>query len=294
MRQLKKIVVGHDLWHGGESALQSAKVFADRYGTLIKLVHVVEPHPIFHTPSPALVNYPGLEEMQHRARDILTKRAANQEEWEVRTGKPFVELITVCREWQADLLIVGGSAEGQEPVLGSTSERVVRTAPLPVLVAKKPLSSEAKTILVPTDFSSCATRAAEEALAFVKSFGGELFFLHALDMHAIYPDAYGLKAAWLPQLRPEAFPSHGEWQEFFHRLPSLENVTWHERTEEGRPAAAIVHLAAESKADLIVMGTHGRTGLAHMLLGSVAEQVVRTAACSILTIRPDSFNFELP
>ena len=294
MRQLKKIMVGHDLWRGGEAALQSAQVFTDRYGTSIKLVHVVEPHPVFHTPSPALANSPGLEEMQHRAREILAHQAADQHEWEVRTGKPFVELISACREWQADLLIVGGSAEGQEPMLGSTSERIVRTSSIPVLVVKKPLSAGLKTVLVPTDFSSCATKAAEEALAFVNSFGGEVFFLHALDIHAIYPDAYGLKAAWLPQLQPEAFPSRGEWQEFFHRLPSLENVVWHERTEEGKPAAAIVRLATESKADLIVMGTHGRTGLAHMLLGSVAEQVVRTAACSILTIRPDSFSFELP
>ena len=47
-------------------------------------------------------------------------------------------------------------------------------------------------------------------------------------------------------------------------------------------------------ADLIVIGTHGRTGLAHILLGSVAERVVRTAACSVLTVRPDGFRFELP
>ena len=294
MSQFKKIVVGHDLWRGGDSALQSAKVFADHYGAAIKLVHVVEPHPFFHTLNPVLSHLPSLEELVRRAKAKLAERAADQGEWEVRTGKPFIELIAACRDWQADLLIVGGSVECQEPLLGSTSERLVRKAQVPVFVAKKPLRSEAKTVIVPTDFSPCATKAAEEALTFVRSFGGELFFVHALDIHAIYPDAYGLKAAWLPQLQPEAFPSTGEWEAFFAGLSSLENVTWHERTEEGKPAEAIVHLAADSKADLIVMGTHGRSDLKHMLLGSVAEQVVRTAACPVLTIRPDSFRFELP
>lgn len=294
MSQLKKIVVGHDLWRGGEAALQSAKVFADRYGAALKLVHVVEPHPLFHTPSPILAHLPNVEEMTHRAREKLAERAAGQGEWEVRTGKPFVHLIAACREWEGDLVVVGGSVECQEPLLGSTSERVIRKSPVPVLVVKKPLSAGAKTILVPTDFSACATKAAEEAVTFVRSFGGELFFVHALDIHAVYPDAYGLKAAWLPQLQPEAFPSRGEWDEFFHSLPDLEKVTWHERTEEGKPVDAIVQLADESKADLIVMGTHGRSDLNHMLLGSVAEQVARMAACSILTIRPDAFHFELP
>ena len=63
MSQFKKIVVGHDLWRGGEAALRSAQVFADRYGAAIKLVHVVEPHPFFHMPSPALAQLPNLIEL---------------------------------------------------------------------------------------------------------------------------------------------------------------------------------------------------------------------------------------
>lgn len=56
----------------------------------------------------------------------------------------------------------------------------------------------------------------------------------------------------------------------------------------------IVHQAKNVQADMIVIGTHGRSGLPHMLLGSVAEKVVRTASCPVLTIRPESFKFELP
>ena len=75
---------------------------------------------------------------------------------------------------------------------------------------------------------------------------------------------------------------------------ALENVAWEKRTEEGQAARAIVHRAEQLQADMIVIGTHGRSGLPHMLLGSVAEKVVRTASCPVLTIRPEAFQFELP
>jgi universal stress protein A len=56
----------------------------------------------------------------------------------------------------------------------------------------------------------------------------------------------------------------------------------------------IVNAAREYESDLIVMGTHGRTGVAHVLLGSVAEAVLRLTNCSVMTVRPDAFRFELP
>jgi nucleotide-binding universal stress UspA family protein len=85
-----------------------------------------------------------------------------------------------------------------------------------------------------------------------------------------------------------------EWREFLHPLPVGGGLVWENRTCEGRAAETIVTVAQDIGADLIVMGTHGRTALAHMLLGSVAEKVVRTAPCSVLTIRPDAPHFELP
>ena len=124
MSQFKKIVVGYDLWRGGEAALQSAQVFADQYGAAITLVHVVESQPFFPTLSPVLAHLPSLEELVRRAKGKLAERAADQAEWEVRTGKPFVELIAACRDWKGDLLVVGISVKEEStfsaaPVSGS-------------------------------------------------------------------------------------------------------------------------------------------------------------------------------
>ena len=71
-------------------------------------------------------------------------------------------------------------------------------------------------------------------------------------------------------------------------------MTWEKQTREGQAAQSIADAATEFGVDLVVIGTHGRTGLAHMFLGSVAETVLRLTECSVLTVRPDAFRFELP
>ena len=73
-------------------------------------------------------------------------------------GKPFVEIILAARAWRADLIVVGGPSKQQSHFLGSNAERVIRKAPVPVLVARKPLDAKAKCFLVPTDFSCGAKK----------------------------------------------------------------------------------------------------------------------------------------
>jgi nucleotide-binding universal stress UspA family protein len=231
--------------------------------------------------------------MRSRLKEVAESSALSQVqvETDVRLGKPFVELISTCRSWQADLLVVGATAHGEERFLGSTGERVSRKAPVPVLIAKRDLPVGPKTILIPLDFSAYSKQAAEEALALARGFGGRTVFLHVLDIRYIYPTAYGAEAVLLPPVSPEDLEP--DWQEFLQDLP-LGGLTWEKQTREGRAAQIIAEVAAEIGADLVVIGTHGRTGLAHMLLGSVAEQVLRTTRCSVLTVRPDALRFELP
>jgi nucleotide-binding universal stress UspA family protein len=213
-------------------------------------------------------------------------------EYEVRRGKPFVELIIAGKAWQADLIVVGGTSRMEEPLLGGTSERVLRKAPVPVMVAKRPLNFEAQTILVPTDFSSCAKIAAAEALKLARCFGGRVVFFHVMfPLHTIaYTHELGVSLPILPP-RPEEIEP--EWRDFVAGL-SLDGMDWQKETGEGEAATAILREAERVRADLIVMGTHGRSGLPHMLVGSVTEKIVRAASCPVLTIRPDAFQFELP
>ncbi|MBI3796318.1 MAG: universal stress protein [Deltaproteobacteria bacterium] len=299
MSRLRRIVVGYTFAADGELALHSALTLAERSHAALYLLHVVEPYPVYikmrfpSVPAAAL-----LEEVVLKTRAQLKELAERvqpaevQVETDVRIGKPFVELISTCRTWQGDLVVVGTTQQGEERFLGSTGERVLRKAPVPVLVAKRELPVGPKTILVPTDFSLGAQPAAAEALALVRGFGGRIVFLHVLDIHYIYPAGYGAETVLLPPLTPEDLEP--DWQEFLHELPLGSDVLWEKQTREGHAAQTIADTADEIGADLVVIGTHGRSGLAHMLLGSVAEQVLRSTTCSVLTVRPDAFRFELP
>jgi nucleotide-binding universal stress UspA family protein len=112
-----------------------------------------------------------------------------------------------------------------------------------------------------------------------------------MDIRYIYPAAYGVEPIVLPPLTPDDLEP--DWQDFLSKL-SLSGIAWEKQTREGPAARRIAEAAAELSADLVVIGTHGRSGVAHMLLGSVAEAVVRGSDCSVLTVRPDAFRFELP
>jgi nucleotide-binding universal stress UspA family protein len=141
-------------------------------------------------------------------------------------------------------------------------------------------------ILVPTDFSPTADAALEYAFVLAERFGASLQLLHVLDdpfvVDGMAADAYIAEA---PALRTAVLDDARE--RLRHRAAPREVLGQPIDTEVlfGHGARTIAEYAAERGVDLIVMGTHGRSGFAHLLLGSVAERLVRTAPCPVLTVR---------
>jgi nucleotide-binding universal stress UspA family protein len=151
----------------------------------------------------------------------------------------------------------------------------------------RPAISASGRILVPVDFSACSLAAMEHALALAERFGSTIELLHVWSLPSgLGPD----EAVPLAGRSGETVSEYAESQasEFLQSmLFDLEERGARVRgtLERGEPVQAILQAAREGGHDLIVMGTHGRTGLAHLLRGSVAEQVVRRAPCPVLTIR---------
>jgi nucleotide-binding universal stress UspA family protein len=298
MNTLQRIIVGHSLFPDGDVALRSAAVLAERAKAALYILHVVEPYPLYQKMRvPSLPAAAMLEEVTLKMRAQLTDLAGSPSlshlrvETDARVGKPFLELLRTARRWGANLVVVGVSSRGEGRFLGSTGERVLRKATVPVLLVKREVTVGPKTVLIPIDFSPCSRKAAEEGVAVVRGFGGKVIFLHVMDFRYIYPAAYGAEPIFIPPLTPAELEP--DWQEFLHGLP-LNGVNWEKQTREGRAAPTIADAALETGADLVAIGTHGRTGLAHVLLGSVAEAVLRLTPCSVLTVRPEAFRFELP
>ena len=137
-------------------------------------------------------------------------------------------------------------------------------------------------ILHPTDFSECSTYAFHVAADLAKEHGALLLVLHVVDTLGPENITYGEATS---QLQPEGF-QHRLWEEFRRQIPSLPaEVALRPLLAEGDPATAIDRTAREQHCDLIIMGTHGRTGLDHLLMGSVAERVVRYVPCPVLIVK---------
>lgn len=142
-------------------------------------------------------------------------------------------------------------------------------------------------ILVPTDFSPTSDAALDFAKTIARTFGASLHLVHVFEDPAVaggFPEAY----APLPPDMRAALVEDANTQ-LAKRLSDEERERYRATTTivSGVGATAIVEYAQEHDVDLIVMGTHGRTGMAHLLIGSVAERVVRLAPCPVLTVRAD-------
>ena len=141
-------------------------------------------------------------------------------------------------------------------------------------------------ILMGTDFSDYSKEALDDAVLLAKQFGADLYLLHVFDVPTYIPGVASVAG-------PEVF----EWIRTFReeerkRLETLaeefrqRGVMVHPILKEGIPFREIPKAAKEISADLIVLGTHGRTGLDRLMMGSVAERVVRRSPCRILLVRP--------
>ena len=220
--------------------------------------------------------------------------------WRVEEGEPAEEIVHTAQMVHADLIVMGMHGRRGLPRFfkGSVAEKVVREAPCPVLTVKRahasrrsrvargcgsdcPVTAEedamllVHTILHPTDFSDQAGHAFRMACGLAKDFHAQLVLLHVVR----HPALLGYEF-----LGYEEHP-----QELVEKLWSLpvpvELGPACRRLEEGNPAEEILRVAELAHADLIVMGRNEPHGLNRLLSASVADKVVRQAACPVLTVR---------
>ncbi len=147
---------------------------------------------------------------------------------------------------------------------------------------------DVKRILAPTDFSEYSAGALDYACSLADLFDAELHLLHVLELHASSTPVFAGGLALNPLVRE----SREAAEKALLQVASGRKAV--RATVIGPPFLEILRYANDNAIDLIVMGTHGRSGLAHVLVGSVAERVVRKASCPVLTVRHPEHKFEMP
>ncbi len=210
---------------------------------------------------------------------------------------PAEAIIEYASDKNVDLVVMGTHGrQGMDRLLsGSVSEEVVRRAPCPVFTVLPSQEEETvptiSRVLAPVDLSEQSDLVVNHAAALADAYAAPLDLLHVVE-EAAYPSAYGLDplAPSLPNVQDRA----REALETLAGRLDLRTDPINVHVLAGNAARDIVEFADEQEADLIVMATHGRTGLERFLIGSVAEKVVRRAPCPVFTLKSFGKSLLLP
>jgi universal stress protein A len=158
-----------------------------------------------------------------------------------------------------------------------------------LLGATRPTPFALRKILVPIDFSQCSRKALQYAVPLAQQFGASLVLVYVMPVHYYVGSEFGPLDVPVPET--ELLRNSADQLAQFAQREIGERVQSKCQVLRGQPVHELVRAAQEEQADLIVLSTHGHTGLKHVLLGSVAENVVRYALCPVLVVREHQHDF---
>jgi nucleotide-binding universal stress UspA family protein len=283
-----------------ETATAAARYAAEyfRPGAEIILLHVIElpPRPKFagdKLPPNDAIEAQARQHASQRLREIAGGLGRVDVRAEIRVGAPHEITVSVAHELGADMIVIGPHADRSHVsrFLGTTADRIVRTSPVPVLVATAPTPHAPRKLLVPVDDDAIAPTILEWARTLADRFDAEVSLLHvwsaAVYSHvasmsyaqpgadgdpraALERELQGTAEQWLQALARTGIPRH--------RVTST--VAW------GKAGDVVVETALAQHAELIIVG-RDRTGiLSTTLLGSTALSVLHAARCPVLVVTP--------
>lgn len=292
MLQLRKILFPTDFSACAESAFAHAVHLAGRFDAELHVLNVALPYE--EDPNNPMAHY------ALRKEDFVTwtDEASGGVETghlrmihaQMRVVSPAMGIISYADDHDMDLVVMG--THGRHGIdrlfLGSVAEEVVRLSTCPVFTVRQHTDAtqtpvEAiRRILVPIDYSPSSTLSLAYARELAATYGARLDLLHVVQ-DAVLPTAYGVEATAVavPEVLDRARQA---LVDLIDQTPGADVPTTH-HVFIGNPAYDIVDFAADVGADLIVIATHGLTGIKRLLLGSITEKVVRRAPCPVFTVK---------
>ena len=285
----ERILVATDFSETADMALVEAHERAGQTGTLLVCHARSEAAPRMPAgaaPAVGMVGPPTVADLRDAVGERVvarTGRAADRFSVTIEDGDPHAAIVKSAESWHADLVIVGHrGATGLSRIwLGGVAEKVSRLAHCPVLVVRP--KSGTRRVVVGTDFSDPALPAVKAAFDEAERVGGSVTLTHCLEWPLLPSDGAGftsatVSAALLDDIQKEAAI---KLQAASEGCP----VPIEQHLNYGRASIELVRLAEAIDAHLLVVGTRGRTGISRVLLGNVAETVVRSASCPVLVVR---------
>ena len=288
MLTIRRILFPTDFSDGAARAFPQAAHLADWHDAELHVVHVAGPEDEADATLP--VSLDTLQGWLGQPSDSFSLDALSIVQNQVEADAPPARLVAYAEDQDIDLVVMGthGRRGVRRMLLGSVTEEVVRKAPCPVLTVRTDAEEEdpkqaVRRILVPVDFSEASEVAVQHATEIAKTYGAELDLLHVVE-EVVYPSAYGVEPPYVPSSNVVARVEKALGTMAREDI-GYDNVQVSARI--GYAPATILDYVESNDVDLIVLATHGRTGLDRMLLGSVAERVIRQAPTPVFIVKPD-------
>ena len=299
MLYVRKVLFPTDFSPFSRDALSYAAHIAGKYGAELHILHVIVLHD--DDPHDPARDFPDLSEVrsvleelakermgslikEHDIPDLVLKLVHRRD---ISAAPPIVEY---AREQDIDLVVMGthGRRGVRKLLLGSVTNEVIRLAPCSVLTVRGKGETvpfgEITRIFVPVDFSEHGKQALAIACMMAATVGAELqlaHVLHDVPHPAFYTEGATVLHSWKADIRQRALSS---LEEFHDQAGGCQGVSAGFLTLEGNPGHEIVRFSKDHGTDLIVMATHGLTGIKHFLLGGTAEKVIAGAECPVLVV----------
>ncbi|HEV3168398.1 MAG TPA: universal stress protein [Isosphaeraceae bacterium] len=296
MTLFKTILCAADFSESSREAFRVACSLAREGETKILVLHVLEAVHIAQEPVPSGQetlpfsrgegNQGYHESVKERLRQTYVSDRPIETEYLISDGPTTHMILRAAEEEGCDLIAMGthGRTGLSRVLAGSVAEAVLREARCPVLVLRSPepgksLARDVHAILHPSDFSNHSQTAAGIARTLAGNLGARLVLLHVAPMEEVVPGEVGMP------MDPEE--SHVSLEALRKQLegPDLKSPIEVVHSE-GDVASEILRTAETKGCDLLVLGTHGRTGLLRLLMGSLAEAVLRRSKCPVLMVKP--------
>jgi nucleotide-binding universal stress UspA family protein len=292
MRKLQSILFATDFQAASRDAVPVVMQLADLFDSRITLLHVIGSSDMW----PDLVHH--YRETKAGEMHDLAQRFAQHDilvdETVINVGNPADAIVRKAEEIDADLVLIGAGEQSPfgHVFLGPVASAVMQHASRPVLAVRpgEPAVTFRK-ILCPVDMSETSARGLANATQLARAFGSQLIVLSVVPSHS-----------WPPTLAESGHLSEAiaayqrNWRvEFdqFLTMCAIADVEWRKEVRIGVPHEEIAASAKEHQADLIVMGSTGRTGLARILMGSVTRRIIQRLPCSLLTTKQQNVLEEL-
>ncbi len=299
MLAIKKILFPTDFSECAEHAFAHAAELAAHFDAEVHVFHTrIRPFSYYPALKHLLDEAEELEEQENLPHDVSaekTLKAPLGDQVIVISAEKsglsaYEEILDYAEEHDIDLIVMGthGRRGPRRFLIGSTAERVVRMSSCPVLTLRDDAPSMSaenmRHLLVPVDFSEHSMEAVRYAAELATVWNARITLLHVIE-EAILPTVYGVEPV-------AVFPVDHLLEESRKELDKLRAARFDEdapvdtKVIVGHAATSISDYADEVEADLIVISTHGLTGVKRFLMGSVAEHVVRSSHCAVLTVKP--------